>query len=186
MATKTAETYAEKMDRYAAKNALIKSHRKHHLKLFNALGIPEAFYDCRSLTVGKPRDPYFIPENRVGFFSLILDKGEDIYFELTNFDCGITDPSRTLYKLRGNPHYKSEPDKYDYREKTHAGAQYYVALEDCEIVEFPTVFMDEFVLPIPKEDMALDKLTARDRVCVDLKVPDSSHEWINDLIRKSL
>ena len=186
MATKFAETPAEKKERYATKNALIHTHRMFHQPLFNALGAPEAFYDCRSMNIGKPKEPYFIPEARVGFFPSMLDKGEDIYFELTNFDWAITDPTRTLYKLKGNPHYKSDTDKYDYREKTHAGSQYYVALEDCEIVSFPTVFMDEFAVPVPKEDMALDKLTARDRVCVDLKVPDSSHEWINELIRKSL
>lgn len=163
--------------------------RKYHEQVLKALGGADAFFACKSITMGDFKD-YKLPAGKVGFFESEL-KG-DCYFEMTTYDIASTDQNRQLYLLPYDPHFKQDNLKYELVELTPAkNPQYYVEIKSFKKVYMPVAVNtedDEFDFPVVKQgdDMSQDKLTARDRVCIDLKVPESNHEWINELIRKSM
>lgn len=155
--------------------------RRYHEPLFKALGIPNAYFDSKAK---NKRAPGII--GAIGFFESQLKSGDDIYFEINDFSQEIIDPKRTLYKLKANPHFTSEPDVYQYVTNTPVGAQYYVTMDHFDIMEFPKKDpVAEAMEVTEKEDVNLDKLTARDWACIHLRVPQSNYEWLDNLIRQS-
>ncbi len=156
--------------------------RKHHEPLFEALKIPNAYFDSKARNAKLPGTI-----GAVGFFESQLKDSEDIYFEINDFSQKVIDPKRTLYKLKANPHFSSEPEKYQYIADTPAGPQYYVAMNHFEEVRYPGI--KDPVIEVREitdwGDIHLDNLTARDWACIHLKVPQSNHKWLDDLIKQS-
>lgn len=154
--------------------------REYHQDTFNALGVPDAYFDSKAARM-------MVGENRIGFFESQLKKGVDIYFEINDFSQNIIDPERPLYKLKYDPHYTSN-SKYEYVHDTPVGPQYYVMVKDLEVVEVDYENMSIEVIESigDNEDSHMNELTARDHACILLKVPESTKVWLNDLINKSL
>ena len=162
--------------------------RKHHESLFAKLGIPNAFFGCKSITE-RSGAQFTLPIGKIGFFESEV-KTADFYFEITDFTPEIKDPSRQLYVLKFDPHYNNSP-KYQLVENTPTGKpMYFIDPADFVKVNWPidapAVNEDEFLIPTKKEDFSQDQLTARDMICVQLRIPDSNKQWINDLISKAL
>lgn len=170
---------------------------RHHELLFKALGITNPRFDSKAFNnVAKVPS---VPGDSVGFFKSQLDENKDLYFEINTFYQQIIDPKRQLYVLRANPHYNSEPEKYQYVDVTPAGSQYYVNLKDLERVNMPThplvsenindkIYKDsiEQIMDSADEDNAVEEMTARDWACLYLKVAKSKREWLNTLIKQSI
>lgn len=156
--------------------------RKYHEFTLDHFG-DNVYFDCKSINT-------IDPVGKIGFFKSQLDTNSDIYLELTGFKIEVTDLKRTLYKLKNNPNYLNEPDKYEFREKTPAGSQYYIDIKLLEVIPHfvegidnsPMVIEDEFE---EGNNMLVENLTARDYACIHLKVAESSNQWINNLINKS-
>lgn len=167
------------------RNEKVRLLRPHHQPLFESLGIPGAYFDARAVTKFN---------GKIGFFDSQLKAG-DIYFEITDFDTNSIDANRQLYKLPHYPDYKTRTDIFEYAPKTgNTPELYYVEIKNLEKVN-PTfkpalapLSENEFELPgtLKGEDKLYSDLNMRDGICIALKVPHSSEEWINELIRKSL
>lgn len=135
-------------------------------------------------------------EQVVGFFPSELNKEDDIFIELTNRDNIPVNDTATLYKLAYNPNYRDEYEEDIDPVKGPSSLRYLVPVSKLELVDVwtNTVTNQEFELPQREEeetsneykDCHVSELTARDQVCIKLRIPESNKEWINDLIRKSL
>ena len=133
-------------------------------------------------------------EQMVGFFPSELAKEDDVFIELTNRDNIPVNDTPTLYKLAYNPHYKEEYSEDIDPVKGPSSLRYLVPVSKLELVDVWTnaIVNQEFELPQREEegpneykDCHISELTARDQVCIKLRIPESNKEWINDLIKKS-
>lgn len=146
-------------------------------------------------------DPYFIikmayiPKSRVvtepvvGMFDSEFRRGEDIYMELTDGDNLPLNEDPTLYKLKYNPNYKTDYIKYVDKEKPEI-VRYLVTLDHLELVDVNTKPASDFEIPERENDdeypdCHISELTARDRACIDLRIPQSNKKWLNDLIKQA-
>lgn len=159
--------------------------RKYHEEFFEMVGVPDAYFDSKAVTIIENR-PF------IGFFESQLAKGTEIYFEINDFKQGIIDSNRTLYRLNPHKNFKTLKNFYKYVAETPAGiAQYYVC-SDCDLVE--KINKEEYfrkqdtigisLESLEKEDCNYSELTARDYACIHLKVPESNKKWLNELIKK--
>lgn len=168
--------------------------RPYHQRLFDALGIPNAQYYCKSFSHNNFNGSFTFPNQSIGFFESELKANVDIYFELTDFETNpLPNENRQLYVLKANSNYRTLPNIYHFEVESPANKlpQYYVKPERFQKVFMPVaapVKELEFLIETEKEgdNLLFSNLTARDRTCISLKVPDSSKHWINELIEKSL
>ena len=171
--------------------------RIYHENYFASIGHTHARYYCKSYS-GTSNYPHLA--GRLGFFKGEME--EDIYFEITSFTPSITDETRQLYKLKYKPHYRSDTDTYLYVDGDKSPSKHpmwFVHLDDCERIVKPQAKITPAVkakAKAPKktafslaeilEDMPYEKMTARDHICVALKIQRSNHAWINEIIEQSL
>lgn len=178
-------------------------YRLMHMDYFRQIGKPDAIFKCLTIGTRNPNYPNQ-PVGKLGFFE--NDLKEDMYFELMTFKGDlIPADDRQLYILPFDPHFTSDTAKYQFSERDNNATKvpmYYVGVEHCfkvnkatgsrqtppaiQIIQSAFVEPDEFSIQEELADMAFDKMTARDHICVALKIPHSNHGWINDLIEKSL
>lgn len=137
----------------------------------------------------------------VQFFENELDKNIDIYIERIDSNGEPEDPDRTLFRLRPNPFFREEYESEDKQSKK--GNDYTVFLvpfEEFEIVKIKednnqieqstatTKVVEETgaVIVTPNNGaVSWNSLNARDRACIELKVPESDKQWLNELIKKA-
>lgn len=153
---------------------------QHHKHAFIKTQNPNAHFDSKAVTT-------FNGKSYIGFFESQLKRGDDIYFEINDFQQGIIDNTRQLYRLKYNPHFTSD---YMYKEDTPAKIpQYYIELHDSRIekISHSDLIHEEEALVVPEEleDTNISELTARDHACILLKVAESKKKWLNDLINKA-
>jgi hypothetical protein len=156
---------------------------------FKKLGVTNPYF-----TIKMPFLKSGLREHVIGFFPSELSKEDDVYIELTNRDNIPVNETATLYKLAFNPHYKTEYEEDIDPVKGPSSLRYLVPVAKLELVDVWTtpIVNQEFELPQREEegpneykDCHISELTARDQVCIKLRIPESNKEWINDLIKKS-
>lgn len=183
----TANLQTEKrMERKTAIAILFERNRE----TFKKLGVMNPYF-----TIKMAFQKSGLREQVVGFFPSELAKEDDVFIELTNRDNIPVNDTPTLYKLAYNPHYKEEYEEDIDPVKGPSSLRYLVPVSKLELVDVWTnaVINQEFELPQREEeesneykDCHISELTARDQVCIKLRIPESNKEWINDLIKKSL
>jgi len=151
--------------------------REQHEPVFKALDVPDA---------------HFIPKMahhvsglegiHMGFFDSELKHGEDVYTEMISMQMEPEDPDRTLFKLRGNPHYNEEFAQSDPMPNGHV--RYYVPISELETVSVDEISTEDFGLMDPNSDAPLSRLTIKDIAAIHWKKPVSEKSWLNDLIKK--
>jgi hypothetical protein len=165
--------------------------REKHEPIFKALGIPEAKYIPKMAY--RPRG---LNALHMGFFESELIHAEDIYTEMVGIMMDSEDPSRTLYKYRGNPHFKQELPSSD--EEHTSSTRYYVPMDELEVVTMPakkkrgpykkkvkpnrpirTVILD------PSDDLPMASMTIRDYIAIHTGRPVSAKDWINKIMEES-
>lgn len=176
--------------------------RKKHQPIFDALGVPDALYIPK-----MAYKPYGLEGLHMGFFESELKHGEDVYTEMVSIMMESEDPTRTLYKYRGNPHFREELASSDPEEERSSSTRYYVPMDELEVVtvkskkkrgrprktEEPVAETTDINAPEKKqtirtividstEDMPFDKMTVRDYIAIHTGKPVSSHKWINDIV----
>ena len=81
--------------------------------LFKDLNVDNPTFGAKLCYLGKEFSTDGTREACVRFFPSELSSGNDYYTELFDWDQYYFTPNhRTLYKLKHNPHWKSEPEKY--------------------------------------------------------------------------
>lgn len=158
--------------------------RTYHEPTLQALGGTDSKFTSKSWTKLSQ-----FTERKLGFFESEL-KG-DIYFELTDFNQISLDPKRQLYRLNFDPNYATNSDKFFFVEISPTGGpQYYIDMRSCEPVTMPVqveLSTNSFISDDETEnDIAYSQLTARDHACMILRVPQSNHAWLNDLIERAI
>lgn len=180
--------------------------REKHTPIFEALGIPDAKYIPKM--VYRPRG---LNSLHMGFFESELIHGEDIYTEMVGIMMDSEDPTRTLYKYRGNPHFKQELPSSD--EEHTSSTRYYVPMDELEVVNMPATkkrgrgrprkvvekaventdmaAKPESNGPIrtvildPSDDMPMSAMTIRDYIAIHTGRPVSAKDWINKIVEGS-
>lgn len=104
--------------------------------LFKDLKIDNPAFGAKLCYMGKEFSNDGTREACVRFFPNELNSGNDYYTELFDWDQYYFTPNhRTLYKLKFNPHWKSEPEKYvEVPSDKLPTSTYAVRLSDLEIV----------------------------------------------------
>ena len=170
--------------------------RKRHQPVFDELGIPEAIYIPK-----MAYKPTGLDGIHMGFFESELKHGEDVYTEMVSIMMESEDPSRTLYKYRGNVHFREELATSD--EDSSKSTRYYVPMDELEVIETPvkkgrgrprkapetdiqvereqpkairTIIVD------PNEDIPMSAMTVRDYIAIHTGKPVSSKKWINQIV----
>ena len=139
-------------------------------------------------------------EYAISMFPSELDIEDDIYIELCDFQYSFYNKNpRILYKLKRNPHWKSEPETYVLRQAKSATQSFAVNIESLEkvssievkefveqpIEEQPSILDSGFVT-IEKEDAHIFRdATIRDLYSIMHNVPESNKDWINQMIIKN-
>jgi hypothetical protein len=144
----------------------------------------------------------------MGFFESELIHAEDIYTEMVGIMMDSEDPSRTLYKYRGNPHFKQELPSSD--EEHTSSTRYYVPMDELEVVTMPAkkkrgpykkkvkpdVNTDMAAKPAnnrpirtvildPSDDLPMASMTIRDYIAIHTGRPVSAKDWINKIMEES-
>jgi hypothetical protein len=170
--------------------------RKKHQPIFDALGIPEAIYIPKMAYKPKGLDSI-----HMGFFESELKHGKDVYTEMVGIMMDSEDPSRTLYKYRGNAHFREELPTSD--DELNSSTRYYVPMDELEVVTMPVkrgrgrprktpatdiqVKRDQpkairTIVVDPTEDLPMDKMTVRDYIAIHTGKPVSTKRWINEIV----
>lgn len=170
------------MDRKAAESIL----RERNMPTFKKLGFMEPpFFRIKMAYVPKDR---IVTESVVGMFDSELKNEQGVYIELTDGDNLPLNETPTLYYLPYRADYKTA---YVRHSDKPGMDRYLVHLDFLQLVDVPETTPNAVEQPKPYEsdeeypDCHYSELTARDRACIDLRVPQSNKEWLNDLIRKS-
>lgn len=141
--------------------------------------------------------------NEINIFKSDLDRNTDFYVIGTSYISSLN--KKELYQERITIFYLSEEIVANYEEKavrvTGQGdsTRYVFNLDDHFECIYDAPIHEEASEPSkPKmmapfdtykelegDRMTANQMTARDYACMFLKVPESSKEWLNDLIRKS-
>jgi hypothetical protein len=183
--------------------------RKHHEKTFEKLGLPNAYFLPKLAFPKKTGDISKV----ITFFISELRRTEDIYIEFASINNTVEDPERRLWKWRYNPHFETEYESIPLEQTTGFRYLVPItelleiqAPKDEPVIKQPEVkekistkdfeigslkkesISDQNTIKSPKftheETCRIVDLDARDFACLYLKVPESSHEWLNDLITK--
>jgi len=187
------------------RNAATLELRKKHQPIFDALSIPDARF--------IPKMAHHVKDLNglhMGFFDSELNHGQDVYTEMVSIMMESEDPSRTLYKYRYNPHYKTELATV---EGAASSTRYYIPLDELEVVEMPdvpvkrgrgrprksttdiaankvTVFREPIRTVVTEsddevEDQLMEKMTIRDYIAIHTGNPVSTKSWINKIVTKN-
>lgn len=117
------------------------------------------------------------------FFESELEKPVTIFTELINKNGDYEDPSRTLYKLPHNPFFREE---YESVVKSNSKGEeykiYYIKFEELILINKKET--KKINTTLTGDDLKWEDLTARDRICIELKIPYSNKDWLNKLITK--
>lgn len=162
--------------------------RKKHQPLFDALGVPDAVF--------IPKMAHYVPDLEglhMGFFESELDHGGDVYTEKVSKYIESEDETRTLYKITYNPFFK---DEYATSEPTASGSvRYFIPVDEMEIVRAPEKKAkpksDKIDFSFTKSsggtgmNPKLADASLRDFAAIMLRVPNSEHEWLNEMIKKA-
>jgi hypothetical protein len=117
------------------------------------------------------------------FFENELSTPVDIYTELIDKNGNPEDPERTLYKIKHNPYFREEylsETKIDKKKEEYK--VYYIPFEELILVSETD---DHYSIEKEGDELKWEDLTARDRIALYLRVPESNKEWINKLILKT-
>lgn len=153
---------------------------------FKKAGIMNPYFVIKMPYIPKSR---VVTEPIVGMFESELKKGDDIYMELTDGDNLPLNEIPTLYRLKYNPNYEKDYTKYTDPEKPGI-VRYLVTLDRLDLVDLEVKPEQSFEIPERDDDdeykdCHISELTARDRACIDLKVPYSNKKWLNELIKQA-
>lgn len=168
------------MDRKAAESIL----RERNMPTFKKLGFMEPpFFKIKMAYVPKDR---IVTETVVGMFDSELRNEQGVYIELTDGENLPLNETPTLYYLPYRADYKNVYVKHSDKPGVD---RWLVHLDYLQLVDVPDT-ASKMELPQPSEtdeyeDCHFSELTARDRACIELRVPRSNKEWLNDLIRQS-
>jgi len=122
-------------------------------------------------------------------FESELKRPEGVYIELTDGENLPLNDVPTLYFLPYNPDFRNVYIKHDEKPGME---RFLVYLDYLQLVDVPTD-KKEVVIEAEEDynddeeyqDCHMNELTARDRACIDLKIPESNKKWLNDLIKKA-
>ena len=157
------------------KKTKIKNLELYHKKLFSQLGVNSPFY--------SPKMAYFDSGERViSFFPSELERGEDIYTEFVSRDYDSEDTTRTLYKFKYNPHYKTEYRSTE-PHSANLSIRYIVPIAELFACKGIEVELDEFEMPDPDQDLPIDQLTIRDLAAILTGKPVSMKKWLNEIVK---
>ena len=168
------------------KKTRIAKMRERHQPLFDALGIPNAEFIPKMAYKPTGKD-----EKHIGFFKSEVEKETDIYIEFASREYEPEDPEHRLYKWKYNPHYKQEYGT------TEEPLRYLVPVAELSVVHMPeepaseekgsglSTTNLEFDLTDPETDPPYSMMTLRDYAAIQLRVPRSNKEWLNEMIRES-
>ena len=104
--------------------------RQKHQPIFDALGKPDALFIPKMAHYQKG-----LTGLHMGFFESELEKGQDIYTEKVSMELESEDPTRTLYKVRPNPHFKEEYAASEPMPNGHC--RYFIPTDELIEVEMP-------------------------------------------------
>ena len=181
----------DKMDRQLSITLL----HERNKETFKALGLISPYFTIKFAYTARDKSTRFRGQQIINMFHSEISKGDDVYLEIVDGNNAPISDVATLYRLPYTADFEQEYEKYFDPTKPTSPPLYFVPLSMLELVDVYTsaVKSDEFELPQrPQEkigdliDCHTSELTARDRACIDLRVPESNKEWLNDLIRKSL
>lgn len=181
----------EKMDRQLAITLL----HERNKETFKGLGLMSPYFTIKFAYTARDKSTRFKGQQVINMFHSEISRGDDVYMELVDGNNAPLNDVATLYRLPYTADFEQEYEKYIDPTKPSSPPLYFVPLSMLELVDVFTdaVKSDEFELPQrPSQkggeliDCHISELTARDRACIDLRVPESNKEWLNDLIRKSL
>lgn len=154
---------------------------------FKKAGLMNPFFLIKMAYIPKSR---VVKEPVVGMFESEFKRGEDIYMELTNGDNLPLNEDPTLYKLKFNPNYKKDYVLHVDENKPEV-ERYLVPVEHLELIDLnPKEQASDFDIPERADDdeypdCHISELTARDRACIDLRIPKSNKKWLNELIKQA-
>jgi hypothetical protein len=176
-----------KMEWSAARTLLFERNKE----TFKKLGIIEPYFTIKMAYFNK-RTQKFRGQQVINMFESEVSKGDDIYVEITDGNNIPVNETPTVYRLPFTADYQTEYEVDIDPIKGPKSLKYLVPLSKLELVDVwtPAVKGDDFEVPQKEEegdykDCHYSELTARDRACIDLRVPESNKEWLNDLIRKA-
>ena len=155
--------------------------RELHQPIFESLGNPEALYIPKMAHNVKGLEGL-----HMGFFKSELDHGEDVYTEKVSMAQESEDPSRTLYRVRFNPHFE---DEYATSEPMPNGhCRYFIPVDELEVVTEETTEEEDIVIEQDPDagDLPMDQMTMRDYAAIKLLVPRSSKGWLNSMIEEAI
>lgn len=117
-------------------SAMTAEYRAFWQPLFDNMGLSNPCFGAKLCYLGKEfsNDGSRVPGIR--FFPSELNNGVDYYTELFDWDQNRFDPAnRTLYRLRYNPNWQSEPDKYiEMVSEKLPTSTFAVRLSDLEVI----------------------------------------------------
>lgn len=181
------------------RKAIIEELRKKHQPVFDALGIPDAVF--------MPKMAHYVKGLtglQMGFFESELSSGEDVYTEMVSRQWEPEDTNRTLYKIRGNEHFREELESSEPNER--GDCRYFFPCEELEEVRMPATTKakakaktarvvestpvslphEEINIPMdPDIDAPMDQMTLRDHAALTLREPVSLKPWLNDIIKQA-
>jgi hypothetical protein len=179
--------------------------------VFDSLKITNPLFTAKLCYMGKefPADGARVPVVRL--FPSELNAGQDFYTELFDWDQNHYEPmNRQLYRLKHNPNWKSETDRY-VEASSEKMSTYIIRLSDFELVNSTSAtasgpeiqkdkttmvtsagtfntnieedpFDEDLFSSFDKEDDHYSKMTIRDLYCVMQNTPMSNKKWLNTLI----
>jgi len=142
----------------------------------------------------------------IRFFKSELNSNKDIYIELCNWDHNFFDPMhRRLYKLKNNPEWEMDPDRYK-KSDNMSHPSWAIRIDELELINETSVTKSkaEIIKKEAKisekkspeleeeysdlfedlEDDHFSKMTIRDFYCIVQNKPYSGKKWLNKLISK--
>jgi hypothetical protein len=155
--------------------------REKHQSVFDALGDPEAVFIPKMAHYVTGLDGL-----HMGFFASELDHGNDIYTEMVSKYMESEDENRTLYKIKYNAFFK---DEYETSEPTASGSvRYFVPVDEMEIIKNVSKPKQDVIIPYEPVrgydiNPKLADATLKDFASIILGIPNSEHEWLNEMIK---
>lgn len=167
------------------RKAKIAELRKKHQHIFDAMGIPDAYFIPKMAYLPKSG----VAEKIIAMFPSELKS--DFYTEFVDINYESEDPQRELWKWNFNPQFDTEYEKSPPHPVSGHVRSFIPVGELVLVTEVkPSTsnlstksVMEEFTLNDPDQDLPLDQMTIRDVAALLLKKPVSKKKWLNDLIK---
>lgn len=192
-------------------NEITSEYKPFWVPVFDDLGLKGPNFVAKLCYMGKEfsNDPN-TREECVRFFPSELNKGQDVYVELFDWDQNHYDPNqRVLYKLVHDPDWKNKTDVYvELKSDKLSTSTYAVKVSMLKVInksdasketaqvtkktstDIPFITEDPFHEELydeiysEKEDVHTSAMTMRDLYCIIQNVPMSNKKWLNKLIEK--